>query len=63
MMYTVYAENKYVGKMNSEYLRRWLLKRRSETQTDLILISVSQFGRHERKGLLIKRVVEKGETI
>ena len=62
MMYTVYAENKYVGKMNVECLKRWLLKRRSPTQTELTIQNLNAFGRVSMGKVVIRKFITKGEN-
>lgn len=60
-MYTVTDDGKLIGKMNSEYLRRWLLKRRTETQTELTLQTLNVYGRATIGKVVIRRFVTKGE--
>ena len=61
-MYTVTENGNLIGKMNSEYLRRWLLKRRTETQTDIAIQNLNVFGRVSMGKVVIRKFVTKGEN-
>ena len=61
-MYTVTENGNLIGKMNSEYLRRWLLKRRIETQTDIAIQNLNVFGRVSMGKVVIRKFVTKGEN-
>ena len=61
-MYTVTENGNLIGKMNVEYLRRWLLKRRSPTQTDITIQNLNVFGRVSMGKVVIRKFVTKGEN-
>ena len=61
-MYTVTENGNLIGKMNTECLRRWLLKRRSPTQTDITIQNLNVFGRACMGKVVIRRFITKGEN-
>lgn len=61
-MYTITENGNLIGKMNVEYLRRWLLKRRTETQTDITIQNLNVFGRVSMGKVVIRKFVTKGEN-
>ena len=60
-MYTVTENGNVIGKMNVEYLRRWLLKRRTETQTELTIQNLNVYGRVSMGKVVIRKFITKGE--
>ncbi len=61
-MYTITENGNLIGKMNVECLRRWLLKRRSPTQTDITIQNLNVFGRVSMGKVVIRKFVTKGEN-
>lgn len=61
-MYTVTENGNLIGKMNVECLKRWLLKRRSPTQTDITIQNLNVFGRVSMGEVVIRKFVAKGEN-
>ena len=61
-MYTITENGNLIGKMNVECLRRWLLKRRSPTQTDITIQNLNVFGRVTMGKVVIRKFVTKGEN-
>ena len=61
-MYTVTENGKLIGKMNTECLRRWLLKRRSPIQTELAMQNLNVFGRVSMGKVVIRKFITKGEN-
>lgn len=59
MMYIVTENGNLVGKMNIERLERWLLKRRSPAQADLMMQSLSLSGHVAVDNIEIRRFVVK----
>lgn len=57
-MYRVYVDGNYIGKMNGTALETWLLKERSPVQTELIFQNLNYQGRHNGKGIVIKRFIK-----
>ena len=61
-MYTITENGNIIGKMNVECLRRWLLKRRSPTQTELTIQNLNVFGRVSVEKVVIRKFITKGEN-
>ena len=61
-MYTVTENGNLIGKMNVECLERWLLKRRSPTQTELTIQNLNVLGRVSVEKVVIRKFVTKGEN-
>lgn len=61
-MYTITENGNLIGEMDTECLKRWLLKRRSPTQTDITIQNLNVFGRVSVEKVVIRKFITKGEN-